>query len=78
MAETLKPCQVHLCAEHGSFVAQAALRDGQRGGRALQALLGLLRGLDQEQVGLLRLRERLQQLPRLLRPARRRSGQPSG
>ena len=67
-----------LGAQRARSVAQAPARGRERGGRALQALLHLLRGLDEEQVARLRLRERLQQLPRLLRPARRRSGQPSG
>ena len=56
-----------LRAKPRSLAAQAALRSRERGARGLQTLLGLLRGLDQEQVGLLRLRKRLQQLPRLLR-----------
>ncbi len=67
-----------LGAQRARVVAQAPARGRERGGRALQALLRLLRGLDEEQVARLRLRERLEQLPRLLRPARRRSGQPSG
>jgi hypothetical protein len=66
---------MHLGAQRARVVAQAPARGRERGGGALQALLRLLRGLDEEQVARLRLRERLQQLPRLLGPGRGRSGQ---